>query len=356
MCLIGLSVGTALFSTYVQAGFAAPLQVNQWKPAFDYTNQPHRIPYISALPATRKWLLCIVYPHLKDAYWLGVNYGMIEEAERLGVELRLFEAGGYPYLERQRNLISECSNIPGVDALILGTVSFQGLSDLVQDISKKMPVLATINDIADRGITAKVGVSWHEMGRSVGEYLMQRHPVGSESVPIAWFPGPEGAGWVPFVDRGFREAVANSAVEIVTTGWGDTGKAIQRNLVQNTLDGHPEVRYLVGNALMAEAAISVLRERRLRDDIKILSTYFTPGVYRGIARGRVLAAPTDSPVLQGRLSINQVVNLLEGRSFEPHMGPAIRMIDIESLQDLDLDKSLAPVTFSPLFHYQPGKK
>jgi protein TorT len=44
----------------------------------------------------------------------------------------------------------------------------------------------------------------------------------------------------------------------------------------------------------------------------VLSTYFTPGVYRGIVRGKIMAAPTDSPVLQGRLSVDQAVELLEG--------------------------------------------
>ncbi len=348
--------GFAFFASVVQTVCADPPWVDRWTPAFDYTGQPEKIPYTVAQPATRQWLLCIVYPHLKDAYWMGVNYGMLKEAKRLGVEFRLFEAGGYPYIEQQRDLVSECSNMPAVNALILGTVSFHGLSNQLRELSEKIPVLATVNDIADIGITAKVGVSWYEMGRLVGEYLAQKHPVGSEPVPIAWFPGPEGAGWVPFVDRGFRQAIADSALQVATIGWGDTGKAIQRNLVQKALNAHPEVRYLVGNALMAEAAISILRERKLLDGIKIVSTYFTPGVYRGIVRGRILAAPTDSPVLQGRLSINQAVNLLEGRSFERHMGPIIRMIDIESLTGLDLDESLAPVSFLPSFRYQPEKK
>lgn len=348
-----MGVAVAFATAAVQTSLAAPLQVDQWKPAFDFTNPPRKIPYTPALSANKKWLICAVYPHLKDAYWLGVNYGMVDEAKRVGVELRLFEAGGYPYLQRQRDLVKKCRQTPGVDALILGTVSFEGLSDLLQDISMKLPVLATINDIANPGIKGKVGVSWNEMGRMVGEYLARRHPNGSTPTPIAWFPGPKGAGWVPFVDRGFREAVSNSAVEIVTVGWGDTGKAVQRNLVQNALNDYPEVRYLVGNALMAEAAISVLRERKLKDHIKIISTYFTPGIYRGIRRGRILAAPTDSPVLQGRLSINQAVNLLNGDPYIKHMGPAIKMIDPGNIADLKLQESLAPVTFSPMFHYTP---
>ena len=27
--------------------------------------------------AARPWRLCVIYPHLKDAYWLSVNFGMV---------------------------------------------------------------------------------------------------------------------------------------------------------------------------------------------------------------------------------------------------------------------------------------
>ena len=46
--------------------------------------------------ATKKWRICASYPHLKDSYWLSVNYGMVLEAERLGVALEVVEAAGIP--------------------------------------------------------------------------------------------------------------------------------------------------------------------------------------------------------------------------------------------------------------------
>jgi len=187
------------------------------------------------------------------------------------------------------------------------------------------------------------------MGRVTGEFLAQRHPRGSRPVTVAWFPGPQGAGWVEFIDAGFQQGLTHSAVEIVVTKWGDTGKEIQRTLVQEVLESHPKVDYIVGNALMAEAAISTLRNRRLDDDIKIVSTYFTPAVYRGIRRGRILAAPTDAPVVQGRLSINQAVRVLEGREFIKHAGPEILMIDQQNWSEINISDSLAPASFLPAF-------
>ncbi len=327
---------------------AAGWQLETWSTPFDYDSERRIIDYQPTSPASREWHLCIAYPHLKDAYWLNVNYGMVQEAKRLGISFTLVEAGGYPNLERQRQQIEKCAD-DGTDALIVGPVSYQGLGDSIARIAKIVPVLATVNDIEDLGITAKSGVSWTTMGRMAGEYLARKHPAGSDLVSVAWFPGPQGAGWVGFIEAGFKLGLNNSSVQIVVTKWGDTGKEIQRTLVQEVLESHPEVDYIVGNALMAEAAISTLRNRQLERQIKIVSTYFTPAVYRGIRRGRILAAPTDAPVMQGRISIDQAVRILEGRELISHAGPRIQMIDQFNWQNIDISDSLAPPTFLPTF-------
>lgn len=337
---------TAVFA--LSAAQADTWKLETWSTPFDYDSPSRIIEYQPTSRASRPWHLCISYPHLKDAYWLNVNYGMVQEAKRLGIAFTLVEAGGYPNLARQRQQIEQCTG-ENTDALIVGTVSFKGLENSVVKIAKIMPVLATVNDIDDIGITAKSGVSWTTMGQVTGEYLAEKHSVGSKPVTVAWFPGPQGAGWVDFIETGFMRGLENSSVEVVVTKWGDTGKEIQRTLVQEVLESHPGVDYIVGNALMAEAAISTLRNRNLEDKIKVVSTYFTPAVYRGIRRGRILAAPTDAPVMQGRISIDQAVRVLEGREVVKHAGPKIEMIDQENWPEFDISGSLAPPSFSPTF-------
>lgn len=333
---------------------AKPWRLVTWLRPFDYSSPTRILDYSPLTRSTRAWRLCVSYPHMKDAYWLSVNFGMVEQARKTKLGFNLVEAGGYPNLARQIAQIKACTG-PGVDALIVGTVSFEGLTPTLVDIARRIPVIATVNDIADAGVTAKTGVSWTTMGAVVGEYLTQLHPRGSPVVKVAWFPGPKGAGWVPFVDKGFRQAAARGASEVVITKWGDTGKEEQRTLVQEALESGLSFDYIVGNALAAEAAVSLLRAGGLSDRIGILSTYLTHAVYRGIKRGRIIAAPTDSPVMQGRISIDQALRILEGKSYLKHAGPEIFMVDSANVNTLNPDASLAPPTFLPTFRVDPGR-
>ncbi len=298
--------------------------------------------------AAKPWRLCVIYPHLKDAYWLSVNYGMVEEANRLGVSFDLYEAGGYPNLARQIEQVEACGKRQ-MDALILGPVSYDGLTPAVVEIAKQMPVIDTVNDMDDAGVSAKSSVSWREMGAAAGRTIAERHPKGSDPVRLAWFPGPKGAGWVQFVDRGFLEAIAESSAEIVAIRFGDTGLEQQVLLVEDVLDSVPDVDYLVGSGPMSEAAVSVLRARGLTDNIDIVSTYISHGVYRGIKRGRILAAPTDFAVLQGRLAIELAVRAIEGKLTIRHAGPRIITITSENIDDIGTRESLAPAFFVPVF-------
>lgn len=313
-----------------------------------------------ATPATprprRRWTVCAVYPHLKDNYWLAVNFGMVEEARRLGLGLTVRAADGYERLEQQRTRVRECTADTRTDALLVGTVSFSGLNDLLQAYGTQHPVLALVNDIDAAVVRGKIGVPWYQLGWKIGRWLAERHPAGSAPVAIGWFPGPRTAGWVPFIDRGFRAAIAGSALRLAVVKWGDTGRSVQRRLVEDALDEQPGLRYLVGNAPMAETAIGELRRRGLQGQVGIVASYVTPGVYDALRRGRILVSVTDFPVLQGRLAMRQALASLEGVAVAAHIGPRVELVDGHGLARYPLDWMLPQAGFEAVFEVAPAAR
>lgn len=187
------------------------------------------------------------------------------------------------------------------------------------------------------------------MGQSTGEYLAKKHPAGSPAVKVGWFPGPAGAGWVEAAHKGFMEAIKGSAVTVLNPKYGDTGKEAQAKLVEDVLQGNPDLAYVAGTAVTAEAATGILRARNLDKKVQVLSFYMTPGVYEGIQKGRIVAAPADSMVIQGRIAVDQAVRLLENKDVVKHVGPKIFVVDAGNIKTVKQADILPPTGFKPVF-------
>ena len=81
---IRLAGALALCAGLAALALAMPVSAQpilSWEPPFRAI-KPVQAAYTPASPASKPWTLCVVVPHIKDAYWLGVNYGMVEEARR----------------------------------------------------------------------------------------------------------------------------------------------------------------------------------------------------------------------------------------------------------------------------------
>ncbi len=346
--ITALAVGVAITGT-VSAQEWFPYEAEEVTPAFSADGEVNKVSYEPLEKAEKPWELCVSFPHMKDAYWLGVDYGVVEEARRLGVKLQLVEAGGYTELNTQINQIEDCVS-GGADAVIIGAISFDGLNNLVSELKKQgVPVVDVINGISSPDVSAKSLVSFHTMGSSAGKYLAEKHPAGSDPVQVGWFPGPAGAGWVEAAHQGFMEAVDGSAIEVLEPRYGDTGKETQQGLVEDVLRANPDVRYIAGTAVTAEASQGIIRERGLVGEVELISFYMTPGVYEGIQRGFIMAAPADSMVIQGRIAVDQAVRILEGKDYIKHVGPEIFVVDQDNIGATERTNILPPEDFTPVF-------
>jgi periplasmic protein TorT len=328
---------------------AKPILVDVWEPPFNSERQRVRRNYVPLAHATKRWNVCASIPHLKDDYWMAVNFALIQEATRLGVRLDVFEAGGYEYLQTQKRQIAECVS-SGAQAVILGAISANGLNDLIAAYAdRNIPVVDLINGVSSRAVAARVGADFYDMGLAAGDYLKRVTSRTDKPVRVAWFPGPKGAGWVSVGDQGFRDAVKGTNIAIVETRFGDTGVDEQTRLVNAILDQHKDIDYIVGTAVTAQAAVQVLRERRLSERIKVIAYYFGSGVHRGIQRHAIVAAPTDQPGLQTKLAVDVVVRILEKKDYPKHLSAPVLLVDGSSVARFDVDSSLAPPGFRRIF-------
>ena len=347
------SVLCLLIAQDVALSQAESWSVKSWSRLLDYQSKATDLVVHPLAKVRQPWRLCALYPHLKDSYWLSINYGMVDQARKLGISLRIFEAGGYFHEKRQANQLEKCIK-DGSDAILLGTVTHSGHTARIVEIAKDIPVIGLVNNLNPQGIAAMSGVDWGEMGRAPALFLASKHQKDSEPVRVAWFPGSGKDGIASSKIEAFQKALHRSSATLTHIKYGDTGKMIQLSLLEDLLDETTNIDYIVGTGVTVEAAISELRLRGLETKINLLSGYFTHGVYRGLKRGKIDYAPTDQPVLQGRLSIDQAVRVLEGKLQHPHLGPQILSIKPDQMATNLFDSSLSPPSFRPTFRVEPS--
>ncbi len=103
-----ISIFIALLLLPVSLAAQWALQVSDV--AFDFSHRRKTI--ISPLMAShRAWRLCALYPHMKDSYWISVNYGMVDQSRRLKVNLKVLTADGYDDNEQQAEQLREFARL-----------------------------------------------------------------------------------------------------------------------------------------------------------------------------------------------------------------------------------------------------
>jgi protein TorT len=327
------------------------------------------VDYVPLMPdqVEKKHNLCVSFPHLKDSYWVGAAYGIIEEGKRLKQKVTLVEAAGYTNLEKQIAQVEDCV-ANGAEALIIGAISGDGNAKQINEIRKKGVIVVDLINGINTQVDAKSLESYYSMGYIACKWVADQHPAGSGKKKAAWFPGPPGAGWSVAGDQGCNAAVKGSDAELISTKWGDTGKEIQLKLVEDVLQaqtagGKTDLDYIIGVAPAIEAAVSAVRDRELQKQVKLVSYYYTPGMHMFVGRGQVAMAPTDQMIIQSRIGIDQAIRLLEKKPFATggrpeynntgrvieHVQPVPINVTPDNIKEFDATTTLAPDGWTPVF-------
>jgi periplasmic protein TorT len=340
---LALGLGTALVSL---PSFAA----DKWWPVkvYDASSGANKtIEYSPLEKAAKPHNICVLFPHMKDSFWVAVAYGVVEEAKRMGVNMTLYEAGGYENLPRQLSQFDDCM-ASGFDAIVVGAISEAGLSQKFKEgIAAGKPVISTVNPVPKAETTAKMFVEFDTMGEQTGKYLIDH--LKGKPANVVNFPGPAGSGWAESFNDGFKRALKGSKVKVLDEKFGDSGVGVQLKLIQDALQTYPDMNVIWGTAPTAEAAIGAVAEIGREKDILILSSYENQAMLDALNKGEILGFATQYPVLEGRVAIDMAVRALEKKPLMTFVKPIPDMISKSSVDKIDMSLVLAPANWKPVY-------
>jgi protein TorT len=317
--------------------------------------------YAPAPRASKPWRIAFLFPHTKDPYWVGVSYGVISEARRLGVAADILPAAGYADLQGQL-LRMEQAIAAKYDAIVISPISMTANNaSIAKARAAGIPVLELANDSRSDDLTLKVTSSLRGMGLEAMRWVIRdAQQRGLKSINIALLPGPMGAGWVKGEVDGTRIAAQDAPIEVnlLDIRYGDSDRGLQAQLAGRMLARHGRrLDYLLGCTGCAPAALGPLKAAGLSGKVKVVAYDLTSEIVQ-LIRSRDIAAAADSKgVSQARVAINAAVNQLEGRAREaPHsLLVTLGMVDQQNLASYPFDTSIAPESYKLQLSYDPVK-
>ncbi|MEN3363904.1 MAG: periplasmic protein TorT [Burkholderiales bacterium] len=343
-----------LLAALVSTAFGAHAQNKKWWPidVFDGSSPGKVVKYSPLEKAQKPWRICVLFPHMKDSYFTAVNYGIVEEARRLGVSVSVFEAGGYDQLPRQISQFDDC-RASNFDAIIVGAISEAGLKQKLEEAAAaKKPVIATANPIMNAPIAGRAYNSFQNAGANTGKALLEK--LKGAPAKAVTFPGPQGSGFAEALRDGFVGTLKGSKVEILDQKFGDTGVSVQMRLVQDALQTHPKMNVIWGTAPTAEAAVTAVSEAG-RDDIVILASYENQAMLDAVKRNEIFGFATGYPVLTGRIALDMAVRNLEQKNTHTFVHPIPGFVSKDTVGKTDLSLVFAPASFKPVYKVEAGK-
>jgi protein TorT len=304
------------------------------------------VAYVGLEKAEKPWNICVLFPHMKDSYWVGVDYGIVDQARRLGIKATILEAGGYTEAARQVSQYNDCV-AKGVDAIIIGAISEAGLAKSVEEGKAKGIVqVGVINPLQSDLVDAKIFANYDDAAEAGARYVVEQ--AAGKPLKMVHFPGPQGSGWAEASTLGVERALAGSGIELLEAKYGDTGKSEQLRLLEDALQAYDEVDVIFGTAVTAEVAEQALEMAGLQDAV-VAAYYSNEGIVDLIRSGGVTAAVTESPVMEARIAVDLAVRILEGKEHYSHLFPAMTVITAANIDTLDMSRTFAPADWTPVY-------
>jgi protein TorT len=340
----GLAVAAGVFTAVGAAN------AKDWYPVkvLDFDSGKPVVTEYTPLPkASKPWKICVLFPHMKDTFWVAVDYGVVQQAKAEGVDMTLYQAGGYENLPKQLSQFDDCM-ASGYDAIVIGAISEAGVTRKIKEATATgKPVISTVNPVAKAPATSKFFVDFTKMGDQTGNYLVDY--LQGKTGNVVAFPGPSGSGWAEQFLAGFKEAIKPAKnVDLLGVKFGDSGVAVQLSLIQNALQAYPNMNTIWGCAPAAEAAIGAVRQAG-RPNTLILSSYENQAMLDAMNKGEILGFATQYPVLEGRVAIDTAVRILENKPYLKFGQPIPDMISKKDINQIDMSLVLAPADFKAVY-------
>jgi len=296
---------------------------------------------------SKQYRIGIAIPHLANPHYVGQAYGYIDEAQNLGAQVTLLEAGGYEHLDKQ---VSQVEDLIAnkVDAIILAAISGPGTVGAVeQAVAAGIPVI-NVNVMTDSDkVVTRIRSDDDVIGRMQADAMGYVLKNGGNVVMLRGAPG---TSWAEIRGNAFRKQMAAKYpnVKILGEQYSQSTPADGLRLMEDFLQTFPQINGVYNGAdSTAVGAAQAVKSAGKAGSIVMTATDFQLDTEKFIREGVITASILQQPVTMGRWGVRAAINYLEKKPVPPVMFTGLMTATKENVDRLDLTTLRAPSGWTP---------
>lgn len=320
-----------------------PIPIGRQKKEATQTMVLEQLPSVS-----KQYKIGVLFPMLASPFWVNESYGIMNQADELGVEIIWYSADGYANVDKQNSQIEDLIT-QKVDGIIIAPTSYQGNTPAIEKaISAGIPVVVHVTGTSASGISGSILADDLAIGRQQAKFLNKA--LGGEG-KVIMLSGPSGADWSTNRAIGFKEELESlgSQIEIVAERTGEPDRASSQRIVEDLLIRWKDVDgiYTAADGMAIGVAISI-KQLNTEGQVLLTTASFSRETVEYIRNDQIHYNVDENPVMQGRAAVNALVYCLEGYTIPKKILVPIPGIDKSILDSIDLTNQWAPLNFSPV--------
>jgi ribose transport system substrate-binding protein len=296
------------------------------------TEQPASASSPGAAGAGGKPTIAFVMKTLNNPFFIEMQKGAQEAAQKLGVDLVVQAADREIDVERQMQIIENLIQRK-VSALCVTPSGSREIVPVIVKANKAgIPVLIIDTRADEKALAAAggkiatfIGSDNYDGGKIAGAFLAEKLGGKGNVAVLEGIPGHEtGDSRL----RGFRESIAKApGIKIVASQPANWERDQGFNVFQNILQAHPDVNAIFAcSDLMALGAMEAIRAAGKTGKITVVGFDALPEAREAIKKGTMAATVAQFPARMGSMAVEGAAKVLKGEKIEAFTAVPIELV------------------------------
>jgi ribose transport system substrate-binding protein len=263
---------------------------------------------------TKSYTIGVLEPNMAIPHFVAQAYGFVDEAEKLGMKVIMYDAGEHKNVAKQVSQMEDLiANKVDVICIVPGT-SVTAMAQIDQAVAAGIPVVNVNIMSENQKVLGRIRSDDYEQGRLQGEFIAKAVKGKGNVVMMNGVSGNSA-----FINRakGFQEYVAKYPdIKILSEQWTPNATDRGLKLMEDWSQTFPKIDAVFSGAdrLAIGAAQALRAQGKKPGDVVITTVDYNDDTERFVREGWISAAMAQSPVLMGRWGVRVALAALQKQS------------------------------------------